>query len=162
MIHTLEARQTVAADIDEVWEFFSNPENLAKVTPPQLGFVITSKLPEKMYAGMIIGYKVRPLLNLPLTWVSEITQIKKRKFFIDEQRRGPYKMWHHEHHFREVDGGVEIHDIISYELPLSPFSEPIHRLIVKKKLKEIFSFRETVAKQRFGFMDAAKATLTIN
>jgi len=130
--------------LDESWNFYSDPRNLSKITPPWLNLKITSNLPDQMFAGMIITYKVYPLLGIPSNWVTEITQVKDKTFFIDEQRFGPYKFWHHQHHFKEVDEGIEMTDIVNYALPFDPLSRPLNRLLVGKKVREIFEFRKKV------------------
>jgi len=134
--------QFVPASLDVVWDFFSSPSNLSKITPPEMGFMITSPEQPEMYAGMFITYKVSPALGIRLEWVTEITQINNRKFFIDEQRRGPYSIWHHEHHFREVEGGVEMHDLLYYEVPFGFIGKLVNLIFVYNKVKGIFSFRE--------------------
>ena len=140
--YQFRSKQFLPITINEAWEFFSNPNNLTKITPPWLNFEVTSKLGSKMYTGMIITYLVRPLLNIPTTWVTEITHVREPNYFVDEQRFGPYKLWHHQHHFKETDNGIEMTDIVSYALPLDPLSRPINSLLVEKKVKEIFKFRE--------------------
>jgi len=134
--------QFVPASLDVVWDFFSSPSNLSKITPPEMGFIITSPPQTEMYAGMIITYKVSPALGFKLDWVTEITQVNDKKFFIDEQRRGPYSIWHHEHHFKEVEGGVEMHDILSYQVPFGFLGSIADLVFVKNKVKQIFSYRE--------------------
>jgi ligand-binding SRPBCC domain-containing protein len=141
-VFTLKAIQNVPIGIEEAWEFFSNPNNLKIITPEWLNFKVTSKLPEKMYPGMIISYKVHPVLGVPMNWVTEITQVKEPFYFVDEQRFGPYKLWHHQHHFKETNDGVEMTDIVNYALPFDPFSRPINSLIVKNRVRDIFKFRE--------------------
>ncbi len=149
-VHTLERTQTIRASIRAAWDFFSNPRNLEKITPPSLGFNILSELPEKMYPGMFIRYRVRPLLGIPLTWVTEITQVDDGRYFIDEQRVGPYRMWHHEHHFRDLgDGRIELIDRVTYQLPFGWLSEPVHALVVKPQLAAIFAYREKVTSKIF-------------
>jgi len=122
--------------------FSPTQNNLSLITPEWLNFKITSKLVDKMYAGMIISYKVHPVLGIPTSWVTEITQVKEPFYFVDEQRFGPYKMWHHQHHFKETENGVEMSDIVNYALPFDPLSRPLNSLLVAKKVKEIFKFRE--------------------
>lgn len=134
--------QFVPANLDEVWDFFSSPANLSKITPPEMGFLITSPQQTEMYAGMIITYKVSPALGIKLDWVTEITQISHKKFFIDEQRKGPYNIWHHEHHFKEVEGGVEMHDILYYDVPFGFIGSIANLVFVRNKVKQIFNFRE--------------------
>ena len=102
-----------------------------------------------MYAGMIITYKVYPVLGIPFNWVTEITQVKEKNFFIDEQRFGPYKFWHHQHHFNETDEGIEMEDIVTYALPFNPLSRPINTLTIGRKEKEIFKYREEVLSKLF-------------
>ena len=148
-IYQLKAKQKLAIPLEDAWNFFSDPRNLPKITPTWLNLKITSDLPDKMYEGMIITYKVYPFAGIPSNWVTEITQLKEKKFFIDEQRFGPYKFWHHQHHFKEVNDGIEMEDIISYALPLDPFSRPINSLFVGKKVEEIFKFREQVLNTLF-------------
>lgn len=134
--------QFVPASLDVVWDFFSSPANLAKITPTEMGFLITSPVQPEMYAGMFITYKVSPALGIKLDWVTEITEINHRKFFIDEQRKGPYNIWHHEHHFKEVDGGVEMHDILYYDVPFGFIGSIANMVFVRNKVKQIFDFRE--------------------
>ncbi len=133
----------------EAWDFFSDPRNLKVITPPKLNMTITSELPERMYEGMIISYQVHPILNIPLTWVTEITKIMPNKMFIDEQRHGPYKMWHHEHFFRELDSGIEVEDLISYVMPFGPLGKMIQKMHVGKELESIFDYRTKVLKEKF-------------
>ncbi len=133
--------QKIPAPLQQVWDFFSSPGNLAHITPPSLGFKVLSHFrDEKIYAGQIIEYTVRPLLGIPLYWMTEITHVTHLEYFADEQRVGPYKMWHHQHHFKEIPGGVEMTDIVHYRLPMGILSAPALPL-VRKKLEEIFAFR---------------------
>ena len=148
-LSTFKAKQDLHISIDEAWDFFSNPNNLPKITPPWLKLKVTSELPDKMYEGMIITYKVYPFLGIPQNWVTEITQVKEKNFFIDEQRFGPYKFWHHQHHFKEINEGVEMEDIIHYALPFDPLSRPLNSILVDKKIKEIFEFRKDVLNRLF-------------
>ncbi|MAQ47318.1 MAG: hypothetical protein CMD27_00370 [Flavobacteriales bacterium] len=142
MIHQLKTEQFLNSNIDHVWDFMSSPRNLKKITPPYMGFDITSTdLPDKMYAGMIITYKVSPILSIPTTWVTEITHVAEKKFFIDEQRVGPYTMWHHQHFFKKYKNGVLMNDIITYKAPLGPLGVLANYLFISKKLKSIFEYR---------------------
>ena len=140
-MYQLKRKQFVKTDLSICWDFFSSPQNLKKITPPYMGFNIKYELPEKMYEGLMIEYTVKPLLGIPMSWVTEIKTVKDKQFFVDEQRKGPYKMWHHEHHFKEVEGGVEMTDIVSYEISLGILGRLAHLLFVRKKLVEIFDFR---------------------
>lgn len=152
-IYTLERKQNVAMNIRDAWDFFSNPNNLALITPPSLNLKITSELPERMYTGMIITYTVAPIMNMPMTWVTEITHVEEPNFFIDEQRFGPYKFWHHKHMFKEIEGGIEATDLVHYALPLDPLGRIANELVVKKQLNEIFDFRSEYLESRFGVID---------
>ncbi len=141
-IQRLQCEQLIKTDIETAWKFFSSPQNLSKITPEYLGFNITSPfIKPEMYAGQIITYTVRPLLNIPLYWMTEITQVKRLEFFIDEQRRGPYKLWHHQHHFEETKEGVLMTDIVHYQISELMLGSIVHPLFVKKQLKDIFDFR---------------------
>lgn len=138
--------------LTEAWDFFSSPYNLTKITPDDMAFIVTSELDEqtKMYPGMIITYKVSPLFGIHLNWMTEITQVEHEKYFIDEQRFGPFKFWHHQHHFKAVDGGVEMTDVLTYGLPMGILGQMAHGLFVKNKIKEIFIFREKKTIELFG------------
>ncbi len=149
-MYQLKRKQFVKTDLSTCWDFFSSPQNLKKITPPYMGFNIKYELPEKMYEGLMIEYTVKPLLGIPMSWVTEIKTVKDKQFFVDEQRKGPYKMWHHEHHFKEVEGGVEMTDIVSYEIPLGFLGHFAHFLFVRKKLVEIFDFRIKMVDEIFS------------
>jgi ligand-binding SRPBCC domain-containing protein len=133
--------------VSEVWDFISKPENLKKITPDYMGFDITSDYkPDEMYEGMILSYIVTPLLSIKTTWVTEITKVKYQKYFIDEQRIGPYKLWHHQHFVEEKDGGTLMKDIVSYKPPFGILGNIANKLIIEKKLEEIFEYRKKVLK----------------
>lgn len=150
-VYSLKTVQILKVGIDEAWDFFSSPKNLQKITPQKLGFQIISKHHgEKMYPGQIIEYKVRPVLGIPLYWMTEITHVEDKKYFVDEQRFGPYSMWHHQHHFREVPEGVEMTDIVHYKLPLWALGDIAHTLFVKSQLKGIFVHRYEVTERLFN------------
>ena len=131
------------------WDFFSDPKNLSKITPQSMGFIVRTELPDKMYEGLMIEYTVSPMLGIPMNWITEIKTVKNHSFFVDEQRKGPYRIWHHEHHFKEVEGGVEMTDIVSYELPLGFLGRLMHPILVKNKLKEIFDYRRQKVDELF-------------
>jgi len=137
--------------LKQAWDFFATPRNLNIVTPKELDFVITSDLPERMYEGLIIKYKIRPMLKLRIEWVTEITHIHAMEYFTDEQRKGPYKIWHHEHHFREAEGGVIMTDILHYDIGKSLFGWIAGKLFVHRKVRQIFDYRERALKDFFGF-----------
>lgn len=151
MIHVLETTQTIPVSTEQAWDFFSDPRNLSKITPPELDFTVLTALPERIYAGMMIEYRVRPLLGIPARWLTEITHVEPGKFFVDEQRIGPYKIWHHEHHFRPRGADqTEIYDRVTYVLPFGPFGNLVHPFLVKPQLSKIFAYREKVVREMFG------------
>lgn len=151
-VHTLHATQTIQATVPQAWSFFSNPRNLARITPPRLGFeILTPDLPERIQPGLMIAYRVRPVLGVPLTWLTEITHVEEGQRFVDEQRVGPYAVWHHEHLFRDLDGGrVEISDHVTYVLPLGPLGNLLHPWLVRPQLGRIFAHRENAVRAIFG------------
>ncbi|MFM2358245.1 MAG: hypothetical protein RLY16_238 [Bacteroidota bacterium] len=152
-VYSIKTVQQIPMSLADAWQFFSNPANLQKITPDTLGFEIISKHHGPvMYAGQIIEYKVRPILNIPLYWMTEITHVVPMQFFVDEQRFGPYSLWHHQHHFKEIPGGVEMTDIVHYKLPLGWLGDIAQGLMVKKQLKEIFDFRFERVEKLLGKM----------
>lgn len=148
-IYRLYEKQTLGIDLETAWDFFSDPKNLSKITPKDMNFTVTSELPEKMYPGLVITYKVSPLLGLPLTWVTEITHMVEKSYFVDEQRFGPYKFWHHTHTFRETESGLEMEDIVYYGLPYGIFGRMAHPVIVKGQLRNIFIYRYKILEKMF-------------
>ena len=141
----------INASVDEIWDFISSPKNLKEITPDYMGFDITSQdLPEKMYPGMIISYQVKPLLGIKTTWVTEITQVKDKLYFVDEQRVGPYSVWHHEHFIEAIPNGVLMKDIVSYKPPMGILGSIANALIIKRKLREIFEYRSRAIENKYG------------
>jgi ligand-binding SRPBCC domain-containing protein len=150
-LHSFKTRQYLPMSLEEAWNFFSSPANLKEITPAHLGFRITSSYHgEKMYPGQIISYIVKPLLGIPLEWVTEITHVEEGKFFVDEQRFGPYSFWHHQHIFREVEGGVEMTDIVHYKVPFGILGDIANVLFVRGQLRQIFDYRYNKLDQVFG------------
>jgi len=149
-LYSIQSTQLLPISIQKAWEFFSNPNNLPLITPPSLGFKIVSEVPKKMYPGMIITYTVTPILSIPVSWVTEITQVQEPQLFVDEQRFGPYRFWHHKHFFREIEDGVEMHDMVHYALPLGFLGRIVIDLVVKPKLESIFNYRREVLEKMFG------------
>jgi ligand-binding SRPBCC domain-containing protein len=141
--YSLKRVQVLPISVEAAWDFFSNPGNLEKITPKEMGFQITSdpQLLTPMYAGQIITYIVRPVLSIPMPWMTEIKHVKYLEHFVDEQRVGPYALWYHQHHFRAVDGGVEMTDLVHYRLPLGILGNFAHWLFVKRQLNQIFNYR---------------------
>lgn len=149
--YQFKKHQKINASIDKVWDFISSPVNLKEITPDYMGFdIISEDLPEKMYAGMIISYMVSPILGIKTNWVTEITQIRDKEYFIDEQRVGPYALWHHQHIIEPIKNGVLMTDIVSYQPPLGILGALANSLIIRNKLKEIFDYRTQAVDERFG------------
>ncbi|MEI7964664.1 MAG: SRPBCC family protein [Chitinophagaceae bacterium] len=152
-VYSLSTVQAIPISMEKAWDFFSSPANLQQITPSSLGFSIISKFHgDKMYAGQVIEYKVRPVMGIPLYWMTEITHVSEGKYFVDEQRFGPYSLWHHQHHFRVVEGGVEMTDIVHYKLPFWFLGDIANSLLVKRQLKGIFDFRFKKVESLFGKM----------
>lgn len=144
-VYSFESRQLLDMPLEKAWAFFSDPRNLQRITPTFMDFRILSTFyKEEMYPGQIIEYTVRPMLGIPVYWMTEITHVENQRFFVDEQRVGPYSLWHHQHHFRVTEKGVEMTDIVHYRPPLGIIGGIANRLFIKKKLKEIFAYRSTV------------------
>lgn len=150
-VHTLKRIQVMKIGLDEAWDFFSSPQNLQKITPGYMKFkVIGNTFSETMYEGQIIEYTVRPLLGIPLYWMTEITHVREKKYFIDEQRFGPYALWHHQHHFKEVANGVEMTDFLHYKVPLYGLGKLMNKLLVEKQINRIFDYRYEKVAEMFG------------
>ena len=149
-IYTLKTIQNLPVSLEEAWDFFSSPHDLKTITPDYMGFDIISGGDRKMFSGQIIQYMVAPVAGIKTKWVTEITHVKEKEFFVDEQRFGPYALWHHKHFFKEIPGGVEIEDVVDYKLPLGFLGRMVHPWIVEPKLKEIFDFRREKLNELFG------------
>lgn len=150
-IYQFNTIQKIPASIDKVWSFISSPRNLKKITPEYMGFQVTNEpISDQMYAGMIISYKVKPILGIPMNWVTEITQVKEKEYFVDEQRVGPYAIWHHQHKIFSIEGGVLMEDIVSYKPPFGIIGSIANSMIIKNKLKQIFDYRFLAIEREFG------------
>ena len=149
-IYTLHRKQNLPITIDEAWEFLSNPKKLKTITPDYMGFHILSGADRSMYPGQIIQYIVTPVLGIKTKWVTEITHVKDKEYFVDEQRFGPYALWHHKHFIKDIDGGVEMEDIIDYKIPFGILGQLVHPYLVKPKLDEIFNYRTKKLEELFG------------
>ena len=162
-IYRLDASQALATDLDTAWEFFSDPQNLAVITPPEMRFEITGDPPSAVHQGLIITYRLTPLPIVPLrvSWATEITQVARPYFFSDVQVAGPYALWHHEHHFQEVDGGIIATDQVHWSLPFDPLSSPMAQLAVVPQLRRIFHFRARKLQETFGNLNGESASLSI-
>ncbi len=153
-LQSITTNQRIPISLDKAWEFISSPENLKKITPPAMGFHITSEFSgEKMYPGMIISYIVKPFLGIPVRWITEITHLQEPEYFVDEQRFGPYSFWHHKHFLKVIDGGVEMIDIVHYKVPFWFIGDIINFLFIRKQLSKIFSYRYKKVEELFGKFD---------
>ena len=149
--YQFKKQQVFNQPVDKLWDFISSPRNLELITPDYMGFNITTEdLPDKMYEGMIVRYKVSPLLGIKTTWVTEITHVKEGEYFVDEQRVGPYQIWHHQHFLKPVPEGILMSDIVSYKPPFGLLGNIANEIIIKQKLKEIFDYRTKALNQLFG------------
>jgi ligand-binding SRPBCC domain-containing protein len=155
-LHRLERSQVLPVAPEEAWGFFTDPRNLARITPTDMAFEVTSALPTTVYPGLMITYRVRPLFGLGVQWVTEITHVDEGARFVDEQRIGSYRLWHHEHSFRPAEKGTEVHDLVCYALPLGPAGELAHPLI-RSRLQRIFDYRSEVLSAIFGRASLADA-----
>ncbi len=149
-MYQLKRTQIVNTNLDNCWRFFSSPHNLSKITPSYMGFVVKTDVPDTMHEGLMIEYTVRPLFGIPMNWVTEIKTVRENVCFVDEQRVGPYRIWHHEHHFKDLGDSVEMTDIVSYQLPFGFLGRIIHGLFVKKKLESIFAYRFEAVEKLFN------------
>ncbi|MBQ4822570.1 SRPBCC family protein [Aquimarina sp. MMG016] len=149
-IYTLKAKQNLPISVEDAWNFLSDPNNLKTITPDYMGFEILSGTDRGMYPGQIIQYIVTPVAGIKNKWVTEITHVRDKEYFVDEQRYGPYALWHHKHFIKEIPGGVEMEDIIDYKVPFGILGQLVHPILVKPKLKEIFQYREQKLIELFG------------
>lgn len=154
--------QKLPISLADAWNFFSNPHNLLTITPPFLNLKVTNELlSNEVYAGQVITYTVKPLFGIAVSWMTEITHVEKLKLFVDEQRKGPYRLWHHQHHFKLIEGGVEMTDLVHYRLPFGILGNMAHALTVKNKLREIFTYRYFKINELFGDWPDSKLNLRI-
>lgn len=148
-VYTLETEQVLPISLENAWDFFSNPDNLGKITPPEMGFKITSGKHDKMFAGQLITYNINIFPGLQSNWVTEITNVKHHTYFIDEQRFGPYKMWHHEHHIKKIEQGIQMKDKVIYKIPFGFLGHIVHSIFIRKKLHTIFKYRSEILNTLF-------------
>lgn len=141
-MHSISREQFLPVSIEDAWSFFSNPHNLKKITPVYMDFQMLNKeTPSKIFSGLKINYKVKPMLGIPLHWETLIEDVNEPYSFTDTQTKGPYSIWRHKHTFTKVEGGTKMEDHVEYKLPLGLFGKAIHELIIKKQLEDIFEFR---------------------
>jgi ligand-binding SRPBCC domain-containing protein len=149
-MYQIKRIQEIPISLTKAWDFFSKPENLKLITPSYMSFKILSRSDAgEMYPGMIITYTISPLFNISINWATEITQVKENKYFIDNQISGPYKIWHHEHHFEEIENGVEMKDILYYEMPFGFIGKLMYKIFIRKKIDDIFDYRKQKIKELF-------------
>jgi ligand-binding SRPBCC domain-containing protein len=152
----IKSVQQIPASLDELWAFFSDPRNLVKMTPASMDFrIISTHHGTDIYPGQIIEYKLRPVAGISVYWMTEITHVKLHTFFVDEQRKGPYALWHHQHHFKTIPGGVEMTDLVHYRIPFGIIGKIANTVFVRKKLERIFQYRRKVIESQFGLMPSA-------
>ena len=160
--HSLKSVQKIPAGIEEVWSFFSDPANLNVITPSHMKFRVISKHHgNNIYPGQIFEYKLRPILGIPIYWMTEITHVSPLHYFVDEQRKGPYALWQHQHHFKVIDGGVKMTDIVHYKNPLWVLGDLANNLFVKNELKQIFLHRYQKVEEHFGAWPAGSEAMII-
>ena len=159
----LKTIQKIHTDLETAWSFFSDADNLQAITPENLGFsILSDRHDAKMYPGQIIEYKVRPVLGIPIYWMTEITHVQDRHLFIDEQRVGPFRLWHHQHHFCAMEGGVEMKDIVHYRNPFGFLGDMANRFFVEAQLRKIFEFRFRKIEDLFGIWDGGVNSIEFN
>lgn len=149
-VYTIDTEVTLDIGLKKAWDFFSDPGNLQKITPPSMGFEITHQDGQKMYPGMIISYRVRPFGGIPVSWVTEITHVREPHYFVDEQRFGPYRLWHHKHFFQETPEGLLCRDLVHYVLPAGVAGRFMHPFLVRPRLEQIFTYRRKILLELFG------------
>lgn len=149
-IYQLQSKQNLPITLDKAWDLLSNPKNLQMITPEYMGFKILSGADRDMYEGQIIQYIVTPLLGIPMKWVTEITHLKDKEYFVDEQRFGPYAFWHHKHFIKKIPGGVEMEDIVDYKIPFGILGQMVHPFLVAPVINEIFQYRRKKLIELFG------------
>jgi ligand-binding SRPBCC domain-containing protein len=152
-MHSLKTIQRFPISLDEAWDFFSSPANLKDITPEHMGFKILSENEGKMYPGMIISYNLKPFPHIPVKWVTEITHVEEKKYFVDYQIHGPYSIWHHQHHFREIEGGTEMRDILHYRVPFGILGKAVNTAFIAKKVRQIFEYRYQILEKKFGKLE---------
>lgn len=161
-LYQLHAKQALPISKAKAWEFLSDPKNLKVITPDHMGFHILSGADRPMFEGQIIQYVVKPFPGYSTKWVTEITHVRNEEYFVDEQRFGPYALWHHKHFLSNVDGGVLMEDIIDYKIPFGILGQMVQPILVKKQLKEIFEYRETKLNELFGELEGYENQLELN
>lgn len=161
-LYQLHAKQALPISRKKAWDFLSNPKNLKEITPDHMGFHIVSGADRPMFEGQIIQYVVKPLPGYSTKWVTEITHVREGEYFVDEQRFGPYALWHHKHFLSDIEGGVLMEDIIDYKIPFGLLGQLVQPFLVKKQLNQIFEYREAKLNELFGTLEGYKNQLELN
>lgn len=162
-VYSLHSRQNIPASAEILWSFFSDAKNLLLLTPPHLNLKPANQIfGGEIYAGQVMTYKVQPLFGIPLSWMTEIKHVNRPTYFVDEQRKGPYKLWHHQHHFKVIDGGTEMIDIVHYRLPFGVIGNIANLLLVRKELTKIFTYRYEKITGLFGKWNGGEMDLKID
>ncbi len=162
-VYSIYSKQSLPVGLEEIWTFFSDAKNLLAVTPPHLNLKVTNQVyGSTIYAGQVMTYTVTPLLGIAIWWMTEITHVEPLKYFVDDQRKGPYKLWHHQHHFKAIEGGVEMIDLIHYRLPFGILGNLANSLLVRNELKKIFAYRNQKIIELFGKWNDEKMELIFN
>ncbi|MEY3882665.1 MAG: hypothetical protein RIQ94_3461 [Pseudomonadota bacterium] len=149
-IYQLYRQQTLTMTIQDAWSFFSSPYHLNDITPDFFHVTITSKVPEKIYAGLMISYQMKAVFGIPMSWLSEISHCNEPKRFVYEQRIGPFKFWSHEVCLTEQQNGILLEDIMFYAMPLGWLGQLINRALIADKLERIFDTRHAYLQNKFG------------
>lgn len=152
-LYTIKSKQQLPISLDTAWEFLSNPKNLNIITPQSMGFIIESGADRPMFPGQIINYLITPVFGIKMRWITEITHVTDKQYFVDEQRFGPYSFWHHKHFLKEIEGGVEMEDIIDYKIPFGFIGQLLHPILVKPKLNQIFEYRQNKLLELYGTLN---------
>ncbi len=160
-IHSIKAVQKIPVSLQQAWDFYSNPANLQTITPATMGFTIISQQIENLYAGQLIEYRIKPLLGIPLYWMTEIAEVKEKEWFVDIQRKGPYNSWCHRHYFKEIPGGTEMTDLVDYSNPLWVLGDLANALFIKRKLYRLFEYRYRKSEELFGKWEGQQLTIEI-
>lgn len=155
--------QKIPAPLEKVWELFSNSANLVQLTPAGMDIhILSDPEDQKIYTGQIIRYRLKPLWGIPVHWVTEINEVEEGKFFSDTQQKGPYRVWEHHHYFKPIDGGVEMRDIVHYKIPWGLLGRIANTVVVRKKLRQVFSYRYAQIEKLFGKWEGQQCNIEIS
>jgi ligand-binding SRPBCC domain-containing protein len=149
-VFTIERRQRLKVSREEAYRFISNPALMGGIIPADLGLQVLNHIPDRVYEGLLLHYRLKPLFGVPVHWLGEITYCDEPSRFVDEQRLGPFAFWHHEHRLREIPGGVEMSDLIHYAVPFGPLGSVVNTLVLGPRLRRIFDYRESALARKFG------------